>query len=82
MEVEKYAPFTSSPLDASRGRGRRFILPRLRPTTMNSVRRSASMNESTPTVVVFLSQPTDVSLTAQQQTIPQLGGSSNGKNTK
>lgn len=79
MDVEKYAPFTSSPLDASRGRGRRFMIPRLRPTTTNTLRRQT---ESSPTVVVFLSQPTDVSLSAQQQTIPQLGGSINGKNTK
>lgn len=80
MEVEKYAPFTSSPLDASRGRGRRFMIPRLRPS-MNSFRRP-TCSESTNTVVVFLSQPTDVSLAGQQQTIPQLGGSSNGKNAK
>lgn len=82
MDVEKYAPFTSSPLDASRGRGRRFMLPRLRSiAATNAIRRT----ESTPTVVVYVStqQPTTTNVTSSQQTTqPQVGGSSNGKNTK
>ena len=81
MDVEKHAPFTSSPLDASRGRGRRFMLPRLRSVAAtNAIRRI----ESTPTVVVYVStqQPTTNATSSQQTTQPQVGGSSNGKNTK
>lgn len=74
MDVEHCAPFTSSPLDASRGRGRRLMIPRMR----SLIRRPGS-GDSTPTVVVFLSPPASAPL---QQTIPQLGASSNGKNTK
>ena len=81
MDVEKYAPFTSSPLDASRGRGRRFMLPRLRSVAAtNSVRRT----ESTPTVVVYVStqQPTKNASSTQQTTQQQVGGYINGTNTK
>lgn len=80
MDVEKYAPFTSSPLDASRGRGRRFMLPRLRSVAAtNAIRRT----ESTPTVVVYVSTQQPANATPSQQTTqPQVGGSSNGKNTK
>lgn len=78
MDVATYAPFTSSPLDASRGRGRRFMIPRLRSTTSANTNRR--VGESTPTVVLVLSpQPEHPT---QQQTIPQIGGSNNGKNTK
>jgi hypothetical protein len=77
MDVETYAPFTSSPLDASRGRGRRFMIPRLRPSVGITNRR---IGESTPTVVLVLT-PQPVTQ-VQQQSLPQLGGSTNGKNTK
>jgi hypothetical protein len=84
MDVEKYAPFTSSPLDASRGRGRRFMLPRLRSVaaTANPIRRTTSSAESTPTVVVFLTPQLSTASSTQQTTLSQVGGSSNGKNTK
>lgn len=76
MDVATYAPFTSSPLDASRGRGRRFMIPRLRLPTVNTNRR---VGETTPTVVLVLSTLSDQPI---QQTTPQIGGSTNGKNTK
>lgn len=81
MDVEKYAPFTSSPLDASRGRGRRFMLPRLRSVAATNLARRST--ESTQSVVVILSpQPISSSSVTQQTPQPQVGGSSNGKNTK
>lgn len=70
MDVDKYAPFTSSPLDSSRGRGRRLMIPRLR---TSSIRTS---NE--PTMVVIISQTQPI----EQTTTPQVGGGSgNGKST-
>jgi hypothetical protein len=82
MDVEKYAPFTSSPLDASRGRGRRFMLPRLRSSAVtNPIRRTTSTNESTPTVVVILTPPSTSTASIQQTTSSQVGGVSNGKFT-
>jgi hypothetical protein len=73
MDVDKYAPFTSSPLDASRGRGRRLMFSRLRPQTLRSPKIDSSA------VVLIVTQP--ATMTLEQTTIPQLGGSSNGKNT-
>ncbi len=67
MDVDKYAPFTSSPLDSSRGRGRRLMMPRLRPT---------SFKYTEPTVVVIVSQTQP----SEQTSTPQVGGSSIGKN--
>lgn len=71
MDVDKYAPFTSSPLDSSRGRGRRLMMPRLRTPSIRSYTKVE------PAVVVIVSQAQP----AEQTTVPQVGGSSNGKNT-
>lgn len=70
MDVDKYAPFTSSPLDSSRGRGRRLMMPRLRTPSIRSYPKA----EPT-TVVVIVSQ----ALPAEQTTIPQVGGSIHAK---
>lgn len=70
MDVDKYAPFTSSPLDSSRGRGRRLARLRLRTTSFRSTKPE-------PTVVVIVSQ----TQSAEQTTVPQVGSSSNGKIT-
>ena len=50
MDVDKYAPFTSSPLDSSRGRGRRLIMPRLRTPSIRSYPKAE------PVLVVIVSQ--------------------------
>lgn len=68
MDVDKYAPFTSSPLDTSRGCGRRRMLMRIRPVT----------SRSSPKV----EQGVLIQQIAEQTTAPQVGGSSNGKKTK
>jgi hypothetical protein len=68
MDVEKCAPFTSSPLDSSRGRGRRLMLPRM---------RQFKPVVETAAVIVHV-QPT-IAPTTEQTTVPQVGGSSNGK---
>lgn len=72
MDVDKYAPFTSSPLDSSRGRGRRLMMPRLRTPSIRSYTKTE------PAVIVIVSQAQS---TTEQTTVPQVGGSSNGKNT-
>jgi hypothetical protein len=64
MDVEKCAPFTSSPLDSSRGRGRRLMLPRMR-----------QFKPTLDAVIVHV-QPT---IALEQTTVPTVGGSSNGK---
>jgi hypothetical protein len=69
MDVDKYAPFTSSPLDSSRGRGRRLMMPRLRTPSIRSYPKAE------PTLVVIVSQ----ALPAEQTTVPQVGGSSHAK---
>jgi hypothetical protein len=66
MDVEKCAPFTSSPLDSSRGHGRRLMLPRM---------RQFKPTVETTAVIVHV-QPT---IALEQTTVPQVGGSSNGK---
>jgi hypothetical protein len=65
MDVEKCAPFTSSPLDSSRGRGRRLMLPRIR--------------QFKPTVEAVIVHVQPIALITEQTTVPQVGGSSNGK---
>jgi hypothetical protein len=72
MDVDKYAPFTSSPLDSSRGRGRRLMMPRLRTP---SIRSYPKAEPTTTTVVVIVSQ----ALPAEQTTTPQVGGSIHAK---
>ncbi len=72
MDVDKYAPFTSSPLDSSRGRGRRLMMPRLRTPSIRSYPRVEPAS-----VLVIVSQAE----VTEQTTVPQVGGSSNGKNT-
>ena len=72
MDVDKYAPFTSSPLDSSRcraggGGGRRLMIPRLRATSFR-------YNEPTVVIIVSQTQP------SEQTSTPQVGGSSIGKN--
>ena len=70
MDVDKYAPFTSSPLDSSRGRGRRLMMPRLRTP---SIRSYPKTEPTAVVVIVSQAQP------AEQTTAPQVGGSSHGK---
>lgn len=69
MDVEKCAPFTSSPLDSSRGRGRRLMLPRMRQFKPAIVETAAMIVHVQPMVAP----------TTEQTTVPQVGGSSNGK---
>jgi hypothetical protein len=59
MDVEKCAPFTSSPLDSSRGRGRRLMLPRMR-----------QFKPAEPTAVIVHVQPSIVP-NAEQTTAPK-----------